>query len=1408
MSTPLSPPTSGRAESALSLSSARHAETAIAPYKAASGRRGGVVSAHAPTFGTSSLAPRSPSRRSAGEGEDMLPTPPASLPASYERPLHRPLAPVAPSESEHPDSENPLIATALSSAASARTATGTTPPFQLDDGADWAGIAETMDLEGPPPVTGAHCPPTPPAGPFSTAPVHRPFRSRYASSAHSHDSLELPPPSPNPWTEEDRIGESIMPHKRSHSFVTPSTGSTPPASNDSGLFGAPLVDSGDDDEREESLPVPHWRRSFSYELQRAQPTVSTSVVSATAPARSGASTPSLSIFRRRTRAPTDPEVQQAATVTAPSSSLRAPDSDRASSKRRRSGTLSVEPPTLLPPWHNASGSTTSSVFPVLSRQATTAASTATAMSTSTDEDVRTIRRRARLSLSFFPSSSASASATGEDFAHESGIRRRTSLAAASLNTAEPAPSSSSSARLPPALLRPRSPIAHSSLAAPLDGPFAFPSPAQPTPSSSTTPASLLALGPEYDDLFSHARRSRALANRGEGLLREAAGVLARAEEEVGRASRLVDERERERNAAAQAEQRAARPAIGIRLGEGWAPAAPETTTAAASASSPPVSPTSPSGRRRRSSFFGLSSPPLASPASPPSDGGAGVPLSPTGSSSASTRARQFLTQLRARRPRLSRNATAVSPPESGSSASGSASTSRMSLDIVPPSATTTSTLRSWTLPSPPLADGLAGSSFDEEAEQAVADRLNRRLLERRRVSANIDTATAAVAHPEPVTTLWGETAATTTADGGRNRRLRGPTERANERWRFGHGPAQASTATSTSTSVHLDVGLLEGLTTPAAPPPWRRVRGEDQDRVGESLPSGAARDEADEYFFRRENSPSPRRRGRETPAWLADGSSSSLLLDAAEEGIGAPGLPALVPVRGSNLGRPSIRLPRPDASRSSSRPRLAFEDDEEAAGPTMAAGRRGGAAWAAPPTLPLMLPSGSDGRRLIFPHPAAAAGGTAAGESTAAGLERPRSASPFGVFGPDHLFQADPALLYHGPSNRSDRIETARNAFLGSDRRPMPWDDPAPSRRTTSRFDPFGDLPLPSTTAANATAESSRPSPPRRSSLADALSHIGPRGHTSLDLNLRRRRQVGQATADVLDPSNSNAAPGPSRELAELDRLAASRVSETVEDRLAQHRQSRMERLAALRRERVLMRGLLSGAAGATTSSASATAAAATASTASPAQRADAAGIWASDEEAMIGSPSSPPRSPGWRTRRGLGDFLRGLSGGAFGRGALIGIWDDDFHSLWGRGDSAAADPRNYLDDDEFDTSYEALLRLSERLGDAKPKGVSPEKLASLRTFKYSKWPFPARTSPAPPAPIASTSAVTMDKGSPAFARKGLEKEERCPICLTDYDDDDEVMLGQCGHGFHAECLTAAFKDKAVCPVCRRDHTT
>ncbi|CAG8479406.1 2586_t:CDS:2, partial [Dentiscutata heterogama] len=53
-------------------------------------------------------------------------------------------------------------------------------------------------------------------------------------------------------------------------------------------------------------------------------------------------------------------------------------------------------------------------------------------------------------------------------------------------------------------------------------------------------------------------------------------------------------------------------------------------------------------------------------------------------------------------------------------------------------------------------------------------------------------------------------------------------------------------------------------------------------------------------------------------------------------------------------------------------------------------------------------------------------------------------------------------------------------------------------------------------------------------------------------------------------------------------------------------------------------------------------------------------------------------------------------------------------------GNGIAANPDNYLDEDEFDSSYEGLLRLSERIGDAKPKGVPDHVVNTLPTKRYS----------------------------------------------------------------------------------------
>lgn len=112
---------------------------------------------------------------------------------------------------------------------------------------------------------------------------------------------------------------------------------------------------------------------------------------------------------------------------------------------------------------------------------------------------------------------------------------------------------------------------------------------------------------------------------------------------------------------------------------------------------------------------------------------------------------------------------------------------------------------------------------------------------------------------------------------------------------------------------------------------------------------------------------------------------------------------------------------------------------------------------------------------------------------------------------------------------------------------------------------------------------------------------------------------------------------------------------------------------------------------------------------------------------------------------------------------------------------------------------------MSEQLGDAKPKGASAEKLASLVRFQYGAWPMPERAvrtsvSSLSSEPMASTSSLPFEQVPPTLARRGLEKEERCGICLCDYSDDDECMLGHCGHGFHDECLTSWLKEKGTCP--------
>ncbi|GAA5954248.1 hypothetical protein JCM3765_005331 [Sporobolomyces pararoseus] len=772
------------------------------------------------------------------------------------------------------------------------------------------------------------------------------------------------------------------------------------------------------------------------------------------------------------------------------------------------------------------------------------------------------------------------------------------------------------------------------------------------------------------DAHRHAQYSERLHGRSDQILRQAEetlrsrqALLRNAEESTRQARRLLEEdredRERERRISRlpdvgglpEPAELSARPVIGLRIGEGW-PAATTTTQA----QSPP------SARRRRSSIFSSLSPP-SSPDEAQSDSLA------TGG--ATSRTRQFLTSLRARRPRFSRNSTGNTPSEQS------------------------------------LADTLFGSpGYDVEAEHQAANELNERLLERRRISASLDPPSAEL-EQDRFSGLWGETLVRTSRS-----TLRGPNRNQNERWRRGEAPVTESTTPALPSGV---VTPLEGPSSSRStsamtyPPP-----------IGNNATDLAATS----YFSRRDDSPS------------------------------------------ENRPRSSIRLPlgtpQSGSAASSSRTRLQLDDgeDEETQSQTNAHSR-----WN-PPHSSLMLPSGSEGRRMVFPHPAHAAGMSdsleAAEEGGLASTTEGRNRRWLGSFGPDHLEQAVRFSI------NLDLSECFELKFFLSGR--MNSQNPHPSST------PFDNLPLPLTTTSTADAYAMFPSDSAANSRIAPSNSIGEAESSNQTLR-RRLNALEGATFPSLEQSSQGSV-------------------DAVTDRLAQHR---VERLASLRRERTFMRSLLGGSDDL--------------SNVGPSNQTDRS-LWRertrdsldlererrSAQSAATPGPSSPPRSPGFR-RRALGDFFRGFGHG----GRLISIFDEEFGAFFGR-EAVALDSRNYVEDDDFDASYEGLLRLSAQIGDAKPKGVPQEAIAQLRTFPYSQWPYIERSSS---SVIASTSARTIEgEEKPQFARKNVDKEARCAICLCDYEEDDQVSLAICSHGFHSDCLKSWLSTNGSCPVCRRDHTS
>ena len=58
--------------------------------------------------------------------------------------------------------------------------------------------------------------------------------------------------------------------------------------------------------------------------------------------------------------------------------------------------------------------------------------------------------------------------------------------------------------------------------------------------------------------------------------------------------------------------------------------------------------------------------------------------------------------------------------------------------------------------------------------------------------------------------------------------------------------------------------------------------------------------------------------------------------------------------------------------------------------------------------------------------------------------------------------------------------------------------------------------------------------------------------------------------------------------------------------------------------------------------------------------------------------------------------------------------------------------------------------------------------------------------------------------GGAAANGEGKEKEENsCSICMSEFEEKDELLTLTCFHAFHEDCIKQWFKEQNWCPVCK-----
>lgn len=107
--------------------------------------------------------------------------------------------------------------------------------------------------------------------------------------------------------------------------------------------------------------------------------------------------------------------------------------------------------------------------------------------------------------------------------------------------------------------------------------------------------------------------------------------------------------------------------------------------------------------------------------------------------------------------------------------------------------------------------------------------------------------------------------------------------------------------------------------------------------------------------------------------------------------------------------------------------------------------------------------------------------------------------------------------------------------------------------------------------------------------------------------------------------------------------------------------------------------------------------------------------------------------------------------------------------------------PYNQHDLTSADTNetenYEALLSLAERLGEAKPRGLTRNEIDQLPNYKYN-----------PDAHNGECVICTLKESWNVFFFRAGDQSS-CVVCMCDFELRQLLRVLPCSHEFHAKCV-------------------